>query len=90
LEDVKTQAKKMKLMNVPVVKKSTTPQNTTVKKLRSLIPNGKLPSKGTIRREEVEDEILHQLFVVRNEAESSLNSSVEDLDDQVSVLLEIS
>lgn len=83
VDDIKTQVKKMKLTAAAVVKKPKTPQTDSVKKLRSLIPNGKIPNKGTIRREVVEDEVMQQLYVLRDDTEAGINNKNDDLDDQV-------
>jgi hypothetical protein len=88
LEEVKAQVKKMKLKTLDVVKQPKTPEASTINKLRTLIPNGKLPNKGTIRREFVEDEIMHRLFIRRDDSETDTtpSKSIEDVDDQVWIL----
>ncbi|KAI6190239.1 hypothetical protein M3Y97_00095400 [Aphelenchoides bicaudatus] len=80
IDEVKAQAKKMRLKQIPVVKVPKTPETGTInKQLRSLVPKGKIPNKGTIRREVLENEIMQHLFVRRDENE--VDATAEDSDD---------
>jgi len=81
IEQVKEQTKKMKLKPLIRLEKDKASKTTELEKIRQLIPNGKLPNKGTIRREALEEEVMQQLFVKRNDNENFLGSSLDDSDD---------
>jgi hypothetical protein len=86
LEEVKAQAQKMKLKPLPIFSKSKTPATNVLEKIRKLVTDGKIPQKGTIRREALEDAVMQELFVKRNENnqnENHLGNSLDDSDDLV-------
>lgn len=86
LEEVKAQAHKMKLEPLAVMKKVKSPKNAFVEKVLTLIPNGKFPNKGTIRREALKEEVMKQLYVRRDDKqdENLLGDDQDDSDDAVS------
>lgn len=86
LEEVKAQAQKMQLKPLVVVKKTRAPKKEFVEKVLTLIPNGKFPHKGTIRREALKEEVMKQLYVRRDDKqdENVLGNSLDDSDDAVS------
>jgi hypothetical protein len=85
VEQAKEQADKMGLKPM-IMSQPVKAQKIAVEKMSRLVPGGKIPKKGTIRREKLEEEVMQQLFVRRGtpkQAENLMNTSVEDLDDLV-------
>lgn len=88
--ELKEQAQKMKLKPLPICSKPKTPTTSVVSRIRTLVVDGKLPRKGTIRREALEEAVMEQLFVKRNEKEETkqkenqLGGGLDDSDDLVS------
>jgi len=85
--EVKQQAKKMKLKPLALMDKNKTPKLTAISKIRQLIPDGKLPNKGTIRREALEEEVMQQLFVKRNKNETVLGTNLNESYDSDDLLI---
>lgn len=71
----------MKLTPFPTENEARTKKTAVVNTIRNLVPDGKLPQKGTIRREALEEVIMEQLFVNRNETEQNENELGTGLDD---------
>jgi hypothetical protein len=87
VEELKIQTKKMKLQ-FAATKKPATPKTALIDKLRTLVPDGKLPGKGTYKREALKEELMQHLYVRRNEKENehALGQSLDDSDDMVRLL----
>lgn len=67
--------------------KDQTPSRSVVETIMKLVPNGKVPKKGTIRREALEEAVMQELYVKPNDTkENPPSKTLEDSDDLVSFI----
>lgn len=84
-DELKVQAQKMNLKSVSIIKNQTS-KHDALDKIKKLTPKGRVPKKGTIQREELEEVVMQQLFVQRTENNENVPKSLDDSDDEVRFL----